>query len=124
MRHLASLLCLAAFCTGSTPAHALKLYKLTQPDGSVMYQTDPPKKDSAARIEEKVINPNANVVPIEQFPMDGGYTVPEGPAGSVQPVGPAARSKVTPALGDDAGKAALPPEAPAPATPRAPADGR
>lgn len=114
MRHLISVLYLAAFFLGSPPVHAQKLYKLTQPDGTVMYQDNPPKKGSNARIEEKEINPNANVVPIEQFPMDGDFTVPEGPAGSVQTTGPAARSKITPLPKDDFGKATVLPAAPAP----------
>ncbi len=114
MRQLISLLCLAAFFLGSTPIHALKLYKVTQPDGTVMYQDNPPKKGSAGRIEEKKINPNANVVPIEQFPVDGDFTVPEDPAGSVQPSRPAARSKVIPLPKHEFGKAAVLPVAPAP----------
>ncbi len=84
-----------------------------------MYQDDPPNKGSAARIEEKQINPNANVVPIEQFPMDGDFMVPEGPAGSVQPSGPAAKSKVIPLPQDDFGNPEVPASAPAPPTPRA-----
>ncbi len=119
MRQLVTLLCLAAFFLGSTPVHAFKLYKLTQPDGTVMYQDNPPEKGSDARIEEKEINPNANVVPIEQFPMDGDFTVPEGPAGSIKPSGPAARSKVVPLPKDDLGNAEALPAAPAPPTPRA-----
>jgi hypothetical protein len=119
VRHLTTWLCLAAFFLSSTSVYAQTLYKLTQPDGTVMYQDDPPKKGSAARIEEKVINPNANVVPIEQFPMDGDFTVPEGPAGSVQPTGPAARSKVIPLPKDDFGKPAVLPVVPEPPIPRA-----
>lgn len=118
MQHLLALLCLAAFALGSPPIHALKLYKLTQPDGTVLYQEHAPKKGSAARIEVKEINPNANVVPIEKFPMDGDYMVPEGPAGSIQPSGPAARSKITPSPKDDSSNDPVPPTA-APPTPRA-----
>lgn len=113
MRHLTSLVSLAVFCLCAPPVHALKLYKVTQPDGTVMYQENPPKKGSAARIEEKEINPNANVVPIEQFPMDGDYLVPEGPAGSIQPSGPAARSKVLPLPRDDFDNAPAPSATPA-----------
>ncbi len=117
VRHLIALLCLAGLAAGTASVHGMKLYKVIQPDGTVVYQDKPPKKGSKAEIEVRDINPNANVVPIEQFPTDGEFTVPEGHAGSIEPGGPAGRTQVIPLPRDNFADTEDPAATPAPQAP-------
>ncbi len=84
MRLLPVTLCFTASVLASPPLQAVKLYKLTYADGTVRYQTDSPSPGTGARVEVKDIDPDANVVPIEQFPLDGNYTS----VGDARPPGP------------------------------------
>ena len=99
MRQSICLFCLVALILGASPVHALKLYKVTLPDGTVVYQDHPPKAGSTGQIEEKDIDPNANVVPIEQFPLDGEYTTPSDTIETIQP-GTQTTIRAKPILGD------------------------
>ena len=106
MRQSICLSCLVALFLAAPSIHALKLYKVTLPDGTVVYQDNPPEAGSTGQIEEKDIDPNANVVPIEQFPLDGEYTIPSDTIGTIQP-GTQTTTRVKPISGDKLDPAAL-----------------
>ena len=65
----------AAVAAGS--AHALTVYRVTTPDGRTVYQDQPPRAGTAARVEKRRIDPNQNVYSANVAPVARGT----GPAG-------------------------------------------
>ncbi len=108
MRLLAAALWFTCVTFASPPAQALKLYKLTHPDGTVSYRSDAPAPGTDARIEVKDVDPEANVVPIEQFPLDGEHAPGLASPRATRPNTPAPRQAPPRPVADTASPKAVP----------------